>query len=488
MVLQACGPRAWAFTMDRAIPAPKGFTDRHTDASLPWATHQLSMEAPVARPRTRTPDREARTRILVAAAMIAMALAVMGPVHAARGASDRLPDLKMAPLNSFRISVEDGRRLLRFGAMMVNVGTGHFEVRGSRTSTSDPSMSVSQIVYNNGGGSRAVTTNAEARYSGDGHDHWHVQQMMSYSMWPAAGGMSFYRGAKVGFCFLDTNAWDLSIPGARQSSYYREAWCGTQATLSNRVGISLGWGDSYPYTFAFQWIDITNVPAGDYYVKSVVDEPNFFLETSNTNNCTWNRIRIPATGTNVTRLSSGSSCIQPPSSTTFAGMVNYAAPRRITFAAGTHVGYRFASNGAVISTLPATLARASGADAMKRSTIPGQSGTWFYISNGIWSGSWVRESAGVVGGPLPVAHDSFPGTTPVSSARISLAAGAHYGYQFTVDGTTIASKWYPLASASGAAVDRRGTLPGRSGTWSHVANGIWAGYWFRESDRAVFQP
>ena len=38
------------------------------------------------------------------------------------------------------------------------------------------------------------------KYSGDGHDHWHVQEMMRYDMW---GGGGTLRGAKVGFCFLD---------------------------------------------------------------------------------------------------------------------------------------------------------------------------------------------------------------------------------------------------------------------------------------------
>ena len=32
----------------------------------------------------------------------------------------------------------NGRRLLRFTAMMVNAGAGHFEVSGSRASTSQP--------------------------------------------------------------------------------------------------------------------------------------------------------------------------------------------------------------------------------------------------------------------------------------------------------------------------------------------------------------
>jgi Lysyl oxidase len=445
----------------------------------------------MARPRTRTRQlpRFAGRRVAAGALALILGLSLAPTRQPALAATDRLPDLRVAPLADFRITTENGRRLLRFTAMMVNVGQGHFELRGQRDSLSDPTMSINQVIYNSTGGSRQVATDAEGRYSGDGHDHWHVQQMMSYSLWPVAGPTSFLRGAKVGFCFLDTDPWNLSLPGARQSSYYRNSWCGTQATLSNRVGISLGWGDKYRWSIAFQWIDITGLAAGDYYVRTVVDEPNHFVETNNANNCTWIRIRIPATGTTVQGISSGATCLAPASATTFAGMITYAQPRRINFAAGEHVGYRFAQNGTVIATFPVALSRASGADAARSAPIPGQTGTWFYVVNGIWAGYWLRESSAVVGTPLPAAHVAFAGTSGVpATSRVNLAAGGHYGYHFAESGATIASKWYPLGTASGANVDRRGTVPSHPGTWVHVSNGIWAGYWIRESERAVFRP
>ena len=95
----------------------------------------------------------------------------------------------------------------------------------------------------------------------------------------------------------------------------------------------------------------------------------------------------------------------------------------------------------------------------------------------------------MVGAPLPPAFVTFATTAAIPlTSRANLAAGAHYGYLFAEGGPTIASKWYPLGSASGANVDRRGTIAGHPGTWLHVTNGIWAGYWLRESDRVVLQP
>lgn len=423
------------------------------------------------------------------AALIGLSAVLGADATRVVAASDRLPDLRMAPLRDFRVTVEGGRRLLRFTAIMVNAGPGHFETRGSRPSTSTTDMAVSQVIFDSEGGSRTVPTDAIAHYSGDGHDHWHVQGMMDYMLWPTSGAASLARGEKIGFCFFDTTPWNLSLPGARQSSYYRQEWCGTSASLTARTGISVGWGDNYPWHFAYQWIDITGLADGDYYVQSTVDARNFFVEANNGNNCTWNRIRLSGSTSSVTRLSSGASCIAPPSHTAFPGVVTYAQNRRVDMAAGEHVGYRFTSTGGVISTLPVQLPRQSGAPAIRASTIPGQSGTWFLIADGIWAGYWMRESASVVGAPMPAAFDAFPGTAPVAStSRINLAAGSHYGYRFTESGSTIQSKWYPLPRASGANVDRRGVLPGRTGTWSRVVNGIWAGYWIRESDRAVFGP
>ena len=39
-----------------------------------------------------------------------------------------------------------------------------------------------------------------------------------------------------------------------------------------------------------------------------------------------------------------------------------------------------------------TLANDSGASTSSRKTITNQSGTWFYVTNGVWAGYWLRAS------------------------------------------------------------------------------------------------
>jgi hypothetical protein len=74
-------------------------------------------------------------------------------------AADRLPDLGMAWLSDLTIdNTTDGRRLLRFTTIIVNIGAGAFELHGKRASTLDPDMDVTQRVYNDTGGCRDIVT------------------------------------------------------------------------------------------------------------------------------------------------------------------------------------------------------------------------------------------------------------------------------------------------------------------------------------------
>ncbi len=73
----------------------------------------------------------------------------------------------------------------------------------------------------------------------------------------------------------------------------------------------------------------------------------------------------------------------------------FSPERRVAFDAGQHVGYRFDRNGAIIARKAYTLSRASGAPTSKRALITGHSGTWYYITAGVWAGYWVRASSTV---------------------------------------------------------------------------------------------
>jgi hypothetical protein len=249
-----------------------------------------------------------------------IAAPILAPAPAA-AATEAVPDLAMAPLKDFRIQWVGGRRMMRFTAMMVNIGSGHFEVRGHRTSTAQP-MRVRQIIFTDTSRStiaRTIETDAEAMWSGDGHDHWHVQEMMRYDLWGSTGTT---RGAKVGFCFLDSDPYRLSLPGAPSGPFYRGSWCGNDRNaLENRMGISVGWGDEYEWYLAWQWVDITDIPSGTFTLRANVDPYGFFLEERENNQCAWARISWTASSSTVTLHDRGSTCPNDWSDSKFASAI-----------------------------------------------------------------------------------------------------------------------------------------------------------------------
>jgi len=267
--------------------------------------------------------------VFLAGALTMSGLGLTAP-RPVSGGSALVPDLAMAPLGDFRIEVVNGRRLLRFTAMMVNVGQGHFELRGSRTSTSQK-MKMTQILYSSTSRSAPVAqqipTDAVASYAGDGHNHWHVNEMMRYDVW---GGGGTFRGAKVGFCFLDSDPWATTLPGYN-GPFYRGSMCSTNpSALSNRMGISIGWGDEYEYFLAWQWVDITNVPPGRYTVRATVDPNSWFTELNETNQCAWARVRFGATGSSVAVEASGRDCVNDIADSIFVNDILWAYDNEIT--------------------------------------------------------------------------------------------------------------------------------------------------------------
>ncbi len=256
-------------------------------------------------------------RPVTRAIRIALALVLLGALpptaSPASAGADRLPDLRMAPLSNFYTENSGGERRLRFRTIMTNEGTGPLEVRGRRDNLNQPHLTTQQAIHDGSGNVRLVGSRALMEYAVDGHDHWHIQGVMLYQMWSANGAVR--RGTKVGFCFLDSYRFNLGLPGAPQSQVYPERLCGDRGDLTNRMGLSVGWGDDYPANFAYQWIDITTLPPGDYTVLARADEQNWYLESNETNNCAYARVRITNTNGPVQVLGSGRTCQVPPAST-----------------------------------------------------------------------------------------------------------------------------------------------------------------------------
>lgn len=261
---------------------------------------------------------------LAVAAMLSLGV-LLAPVdptgpRSAAAAADRLPDLRMARLAEFRIVTLDGRKLLRFTSTMTNLGTGPFEIRATRVSTTSP-WNVDQVIHDDADGSRGLDTVATMQYGGDGHGHWHVEAMVDVDLWSTSRHAT---GSKVGFCFFDSTAVNVSLPGAPLLPIYRETMCARETDLTSRGGISVGWGDKYRWSLPFQWVDVTGLPAGEYRIRAIVDARNLFAESSDTNNCTYTRLHMDPAASTVSVLGSGSKCVNDWSGTAYAADIAWA--------------------------------------------------------------------------------------------------------------------------------------------------------------------
>ena len=221
------------------------------------------------------------------------------PAPAEADVQDRLPDLAMAALADFKVEkTGDGRKLLRYSASVVNIGVGPMQAEGSRTSTEETQMSVQQRIFDAEGGSRSVPTSARMFFAGDGHNHWHVDDLEISELERLDNGIKVGSGAKHGFCFYDYFAFNLGLPGAPASKVYTT--CGTNGSvLTQTMGISVGWGDLYRYSLVDQWVDITNVSPGRYRLRTTADLQNRYLETNEANNFTWTDLQLKGNGVRV---------------------------------------------------------------------------------------------------------------------------------------------------------------------------------------------
>jgi hypothetical protein len=231
-----------------------------------------------------------------------LTIALLAPGGQASAASDRLPDLAMAKLRHIgTTNTADGRRLLRFSAIIVNGGEGPFELRSGRA-TKRSRWSTRQVIYDNAGGARTVATpSVKLVYAGDGHDHWHVKDLEQYRLVPLRNTRPNRIGQKVGFCFFDNHEYQLMLPDAPLDPVYERQGCGTRDSVALTTGLSVGWGDIYHRSLPGQSIDITDLPSGTYRLWATADQADLFLESNDANNSTWADLRIDASGVTVLR-------------------------------------------------------------------------------------------------------------------------------------------------------------------------------------------
>ena len=262
-----------------------------------------------------------KTRLWPALVLVATAslcsTAVAPPVAAA---TDLLPDLKMAPIYDLSLQhAGNGKVRLRFGSVVWNIGQGPLEARGTNR-VKRRMTDIRQVIYASDGTTRSVTPpGVFGFYAGDGHNHWHLSNFVLTTLFPITtdptppAPTDVRRLRKIGFCLLDSLRVPPEVrpPNSAARRTYRVAGCRTLHSRHFKMGISVGFADEYPASIAYQWINVTGLPAGDYRLCATPNPAGAWQEVSLANNSAWVDIHLDVGADLLTMLGQGEAECQP---------------------------------------------------------------------------------------------------------------------------------------------------------------------------------
>ena len=195
---------------------------------------------------------------------------------ACHGVTDAMPDLV---LNAERLKSEILFDELMFDDKSCAVAEGCVSGTGLRKL-----LRFSVEAVNQGQATLSVPPPAERpdlfQFSGC-HGHYHFNGFATYALLDLEGN-EVVAGRKQAYCMEDTAQFHQG-PGVA---------C-TKAFDCSNQGIQAGWSDLYGNTLDCQWLDITDVPPGDYQIEVSVNPNRAFEEISLANNKATVAVTIP---------------------------------------------------------------------------------------------------------------------------------------------------------------------------------------------------
>lgn len=189
-----------------------------------------------------------------------------------------LPDMQLAPPKELYIVNSGGKKWLRFDTTFSNIGDGPMELVGEHDLDKGKTIATQRIKKKDGSVHEQVIG---AFVYHPTHDHWHVDRYGQFQIYTY--GLNGERREllaqtdKFSFCLWDEHPFDLNMPNAPKTRQYPRC-------PENIQGNSVGWGDTYSASTPGQEIDITNIPDGNYLVRSVVNADNTIIEKDYLNN------------------------------------------------------------------------------------------------------------------------------------------------------------------------------------------------------------
>ncbi len=171
----------------------------------------------------------------------------------------------------------DGHTLLRLSTATANIGAGPLKLNGSTVHENGTQDVLQRIELSDGAHEDRLAGEFEFHPE---HDHVHFAGFAEYNLRAVTlddgVGDVVATGGKTSFCVLDLQEYDLTLSHAPHEPQFSE--CDTTQ------GLSVGWADIYDRELPDQWIDVTGVAEGEYWLEVVVDPENRLEESDDSNN------------------------------------------------------------------------------------------------------------------------------------------------------------------------------------------------------------
>jgi len=177
-------------------------------------------------------------------------------------------------------SLVPGETVYRFTGALPNIGPGKLEVR--EVTHADATQDVYQRIYDENGAldhERLIGSFPNADSIAPRH-LW-LPGIAQYNLRTVLAGNGVgpivATNDKTSMAVVDSAAYNTSLPGAPQSFVYG-------SVSSAILGISVGWADVYGTGFPGQWVPVTGLADGQYWLEVFVDPYDRIEESDESNN------------------------------------------------------------------------------------------------------------------------------------------------------------------------------------------------------------
>lgn len=176
---------------------------------------------------------------------------------------------------------KEGKLILRFSIAIANIGTGDLRVvLGEPQEIGGRTVAYAkQIIKQDNGSHREAEVGLFERHKGlddlgNVHYHWHYKDLASLDL-VDKNGVTAASSKKEGYCVIDSFPYpNFANPRAQEFTHE-----GCERKTDKGLGITAGWCDYYKHDTDKQYIEIDDVPPGEYTIKFTINKTGMFYET-----------------------------------------------------------------------------------------------------------------------------------------------------------------------------------------------------------------